>query len=162
MTSRNTGNFGVSVTASGGSNSYAAAGVSLFVVPSDPTRTLSIRPYFHYDYAWTCHSVGTPTSYSAGSVSAEISGHHASGSTNVPGRSKQLWVGGSNLWSDNHGSHGDVYRVEDCTLVVSGSEYYVLSYVCQASTNSGKNLFGWSAAYVRLHCRVPFIVVEQF
>jgi hypothetical protein len=162
MTSLNSGNFGVSVSAGSGSNSYAAAGVCLFVIPSDPTRTLSIRPCFQYDYSWSCKSVGTPSSYSAGSISAEISGHGPTGTWNYPGRSKQLWTGGSNLWSDNKGRQADIYRVEDCTLTVSGSEYYVLSYVCQGSTNSGKNLFGWSAAYVVLHCRVPFIVIEQF
>ena len=129
---------------------------------SDPARTLSIRPYYQYDYTWSCESHGPPTAHSYGQVNAEVSGHSGSSSHDFPGKSETLWSGSSDYWDDGSGAESDVFRIPDSELIVSGSEYYTVSYVCQASGDSNKNGFGWSASYIRLHCRVPFIVVEDF
>ena len=162
QTSVASGVFGVVATASSGRNTYGSAGLALFIVPSDPARTLSIRPYYQYDYTWSCESHGPPTAHSYGQVSADVSGHSGSSSHDFPGNSETLWSGSSDYWDDGSGAESDMFRIPDSELIVSGSEYYTVSYVCQASGDSNKNGFGWSVSYIRLHCRVPFIVVEEF
>jgi hypothetical protein len=159
----NSGSFGVVATAVAGKNTYGSAGVSLFIVPSDPNRALSIRPYFEWNYIYSCESHGPPTAHSYGTVSAEVTGHRGSGSTDFPGKSLMLWTTGSDIWDDTHGDDSDVFRNPDSELIVSGHDYYTVSYVCQTSADSGKASFGWySEAYVQFHCRVPFIVVQEF
>jgi hypothetical protein len=55
-----------------------------------------------------------------------------------------------------------LFRIPDSELVVSGNEWYTVSYVCQASADAHKSGFGYSVSYVQLHCRVPFLVVGEF
>ena len=152
------GSFGVSASASGGNNTWGAAGVALFVVPSDPARTLSIRPYFQWQYTYSCESHGPPTAHSVGDVSAEVSG----AAKDFPGKHMHLWSGSSDAWNDGSGDDGGVFGIPDSELVVSSQPYYVVSYVCQTSGDSNKNFLGWSASFMQLHCRVPFLVVEEF
>lgn len=161
--SSNDGTFGVVATALAGKNTFGSAGVGLFIVPSDPKRTLSIRPYFQWRYIYSCESHGPPTAHSYGLVSAEVSGHRGGQTTGFPGKSQSLWSTGSDVWDDTHGDDSDVFRNPESELIVSGQEFYTVSYVCQTAADSGKAGFGWySAAYVQLHCRVPFIVVEEY
>lgn len=158
-----TGRFGVVATAVAGKETFGSAGVVLFLVPSAPLRTLSIRPYFEWSYTYTCESFGPPTAHSYGVVAAEVTGHRSGGSTGYPGKRQHLWSAGSDLWDDAHGNESDVFRNPDCELVVSGHDYYTVSFVCQTGADSGKAGFGWySASYVQFHCRVPFLVVEEF
>ena len=158
-----TGRFGVVATAVAGKETFGSAGVVLFIVPSAPHRTLSIRPYFEWSYIFTCESFGPPTAHSYGLVAAEVTGHRSGGPTGYPGKRLDLWSTGSDLWDDTHGEDSNVFRNPDSELVVSGHDYYTVSFVCQTGADSGKASFGWySASYVQFHCRVPFLVVEEF
>jgi hypothetical protein len=158
MVDTSSGSFGVSASASSGDNTYGSAGVALFIVPSDPARTLSIRPYFQWEYTYSCESHGPPTAHAVGDVSAEVSG----AAKDFPGKHMHLWSGSSDAWNDGSGDDGGVFGIPDSELVVSGQTYYIVSYVCQTSGDSHKNVFGWSASFMQLHCRVPFLVVEEF
>jgi hypothetical protein len=61
------------------------------------------------------------------------------------------------------GADSDVFRNPDSELIVSGQEYYVVTYSCRAGADSAKVRIGWwSAAFVKLHCRVPFVVIREF
>ncbi len=161
--STSSGRFGVVATAIAGKETFGSAGVALFIVPSDPARTLSIRPYFEWRYIYSCDSYGPPTAHSYGIVNAEATGHRGDALTGFPGKSQSLWSTGSDAWHDTHGDDSDVFRNPDSELVVSGHDYYTVSYVCQTGADSGRTGFGsYSSAYVQFHCRVPFIFVEEF
>jgi hypothetical protein len=156
------GVFGVVGTANAGSNFSGVAGIALFVIPSAPAKALSIRPYFLYDYNFSCHSTGTPTAHSHGALGADVSGRIGTSAKPFPGKALHLWSGSSDAWRDETGNDADAFRNPFSELIVSGCDYYTLQYTCHADGDSGSGLFGYSIAYVRLHCRVPFIVVEEF
>lgn len=162
MASSASGRFSLVGTAGSGRSFHGSASVCLFIVPSHPSKTLSIRPYFEYQYSFSCESHGPPTAHSHGSISAEVSGHLAHVPKGFPGKAQWLWTGSSDAWDDQAGSDANTWRNPDCELRVSGFEYYTVNYSCQADGDSNKNLFGWSISYVTLNCRVPFIVIEEF
>ena len=115
------GSFSVVATALPGTNTFGAAGMGLFIVPSKPNKTLSIRPYFTWFYIYTCESHGPPTAHSSGVISASVSGRHNNGSsTGLPGKSAQLWSASSDLGNDAH----------------------TLSYACQASADASRTPSG--------------------
>lgn len=122
------------------------------------------RPYFLYDYSFSCESIGPPTAHTHGALGADVTGHVGTASKPFPGKSMHLWTGSSDAWRDESGADADAFRNPFCELVVSGSEYYTLQYTCHADGDSGSSFIGgwYSVAYVRLHCRVPFIVVEEW
>ena len=157
------GVFSVSATALPGGNTFGAAGVGLFIVPSKPSKTLSIRPYYTWYYKYTCESDGPPTAHSHGTISAAVSGRRNDGSSSgFPGKSKQLWSAGSDLWDDAHGEDTELFRLPESELVVSGFDFYTVSYSCQAGGDANESDLFSSVAYMQLGCRVPFIVVEEF
>ena len=108
QTSTADGTFGVVATAMAGPNSYStndtagAAGVGLVIVPSDPNRTLTIRPYFQWSYDYACESHGSPTAHCHGAVSAAITGHRGSERFEFPLKDRMLFAAGSDLWDDAH------------------------------------------------------------
>jgi len=164
-----TGEFGVVATAMAGPTSYSttdtfgAGGVALVIVPSDANRTLFIRPYFQWSYSFSCESHGSPTAHSHGAVSVAITGHRDGERAEFPDKDCMLWTAGSDLWDDASGADSDVFRNPDSELIVSGHEYYVVTYSCRAGADSAKVRIGWwSAAFVKLHCRVPFVVIREF
>jgi hypothetical protein len=74
-----------------------------------------------------------------------------------------LWNAGSDMWDDVSGGDSDVFRVSDSELFVSGFDFYTVVYSCRAGADSAKVRIGWwSAAFVKLHCRVPFVVIREF
>jgi hypothetical protein len=169
QTSTADGTFGVVATAMAGPNSYStndtagAAGVGLVIVPSDPNRTLTIRPYFQRSYDYACESHGSPTAHCHGAVSAAITGHRGSERFEFPLKDRMLFAAGSDLWDDAHGADSDVFRNPDAEHIVSGFNFYTLLYSCRVGGDSAKVRIGWwSAAFIRLHCRVPFIAVREF
>jgi hypothetical protein len=160
-----TGQFSVVATATAGQGTYGAAGVGLFIVPSQPSRTLAIRPYFEWQYIYSCESHGPPTAHSTGVVSANVSGRRPDGESKpFPGKGATLWTASSDAWDDDHGSDANVFLNPDSELIVSGFDFYTVSYACQANGNAANPTASgwWASAYVRLHCRVPFIFVEEF
>ncbi len=164
-----TGEFGVVATAMADPSSYStndtfgAGGVGLVLVPSDPSRTLDIRPYFQWSYSFSCESHGSPTAHSHGAVSVAISGHRDGERAEFPGRDMWLWNAGSDLWDDASGADSDVFRVSDSEVFVTGFDHYTLLYSCRAGGDSAKVRIGWwSAAFMHLHCRVPFIAIREF
>jgi hypothetical protein len=156
-----TGNFAVVASATAGSHSFGGAGVALFIVPSDPARVLAIRPYFEWKFAWDCESHGSPTAHSIGAISADVTGNTGGATKSFPGKSAELWRGSSDAWDDDSGNDSGTFLVPDSELIASGSAYYTVNFVCQAGADSHGNLFGWSAAFLQLHCRVPFIMIEE-
>jgi hypothetical protein len=157
-----TGRFTVNATAPADTNTFGSAGIGLFLVPSSPGRTLSIRPYFEYAYSYYCESHGSPTAHCFGVVSANVSGRRTDGSSlPLMSRNAQLWSAGSDAWDDAHGGDGGVWWPPDCTLTASGFDFYTLSYICQAGADSGSFAWWWSVAGVEFTCRVPFLVVEE-
>jgi hypothetical protein len=55
-----------------------------------------------------------------------------------------------------------VFRNPDAQHIVSGFEWYALLYACRVGGDSAKVRIGWwSAAFMRLHCHVPFIAVRE-
>lgn len=157
------GVFSISATALPGGNTFGAAGVGLFIVPSKPAKTLSIRPYYTWFYKYTCESDGPPTAHSTGVISASVSGRMKNGtSSGFPGKSKQLWSAGSDLWDDAHGEDTEVFRLPESELVVSGFDFYTVSYSCQVSADANESDLFSAVSYNQLGCRVPFIVVEEF
>jgi hypothetical protein len=157
-----TGRFGVVANCHGDANSFGTAGNAVFVVPSAPGRTLAIRPYFEWSYIFSCDSHGVPTAHAQGSITADLSGHTGSATRGFPGHKAQLFTGSSDAWHDDSGDDSGVMTGLDLQMIGSGSEFYLVSFSCQASVDSHENWFGWSAAQVQLHCRVPFFVIEEF
>lgn len=157
-----TGTFIVNGAASAGTGFSGAAGVFLFVVPSDPGRTLSIRPYFQYEYTWSCASHGAPTAHCHGSLFVDAAGITGGTPSAFPTKSVQLFSGSSDAWNDGSGDDGGTFRIPDSEQIVSGADYYTVEFSCGADGDSGSNIFGWSETYVTLDCRVPFLVVEEF
>jgi hypothetical protein len=85
------------------------------------------------------------------------------GTAYEPDKDCMLWTAGSDLWDDANGADSDVFRNPDSELIVSGHEYYVVTYSCRAGADSAKVRIGWwSAAFVKLHCGVPFVVLREF
>jgi hypothetical protein len=157
------GSFSVVATAPAGKNTFGSAGVALFIVPSNPGKTLSIRPYYTWFYIYTCESHGPPTAHSSGVISASVSGRKNDGSSmGLPGKSAQLWSAGSDIWDDAHGEDSNVFGIPEGELIVSGFDFYTVSYVCQVSADANKSSPWWAVSYAQLHCKVPFIVVEEF
>ena len=157
-----TGRFGVVVNCHGGTDSFGTAGNSVFVVPSDPGRTLVVRPYFEWNYIYSCDTHGVPTAHAQGSITADMSGHSGSATRSFPGHATQLFRGASDGWDDDSGDDSGTMTGLDFQMIGSNSEFYLLSFGCQASVDSHENWFGWSQAQVQLHCRVPFFVIEEF
>lgn len=164
-----TGRFSVSATAmaAGGAaygtrDTAGAAGVGLVIVPSDPSRTLAIRPYFRYGYDFACESHGSPTAHSSGFVSAAVTGHTGSTRFEFPLKDRQLWAAGSDIWDDAHGAGSDVFMNPDAEHIVSGHEYYTVLYSCRCGGDSAKVRIGWwSAAFMKVGCDVPFVAVRE-
>ena len=166
--SAETGKFGMVATAMAGPTSYSttdtfgSAGVGLVIVPSHPSVTLQIRPYFQWSYSFSCQSHGSPTAHSHGNVSVSITGHRGSKRTEFAPRDVELWNAGSDMWDDASGADSDVFRPAQSEVFVSDHAWYVLVYSCRAGADSAKVRIGWwSAAFVSLHCHVPFVVIRE-
>ena len=163
-----TGSFSISATAmaAGGAaygtrDTAGAAGIGLVLVPSDPSRTLAIRPYFKFSYDFACESHGSPTAHSSGFVSASCTGHTGGASVEFF-KDKQLWAAGSDLWDDAEGAGSDVFMNPDAEHIVSGSQFYTLLYSCRCGGDSAKVRIGWwSAAFMKVACQVPFVAVRE-
>ena len=163
MNDVSSGRFAVVGSAISGRGTFGSAGMSLFIVPSHPSRTLAIRPYFEWQYIYSCESDGPPTSHSHGVISASASGHRGSSTLPFPDRSQPLWSASSDAWDDDHGNDSGVFVGLDSQLLVSGADFYTVSFVCQAAADSADGNFGWfSQAFFQLHCRVPYLFVEEF
>jgi hypothetical protein len=156
------GRFGVVVNSHGNSDSFGTAGNSVFVVPSAPGRTLVVRPYFEWNYVFSCETHGPPTAHAQASITADMSGHSGSATRGFPGHATQLFRGSSDGWDDDSGNDSGIVTGLEFQMVGSNSEFYLLSFGCQASVDSHENIFGWSMAQVQLHCRVPFFFIEEF
>jgi hypothetical protein len=122
------GTFSVVASASSGTDTFGSAGIGLFIVPSAPARTLAIRPYFQYEYSYSCESHGPPTAHSIATLSANVSGRTPSGASRpFPSRDRHLWSASSDAWDDARGWGADVFAASDAELIVSGFDFYTLS-----------------------------------
>lgn len=164
-----TGGFWVSATSMSGPTAYStahtagAAGVGFVIVPTHPSRTVSIRPYFRYSYRYACESHGTPTAHSRGFVAAAVTGHRGGKRTEYPLKDVRLWSNGSDFWDDVEGEGEDLFRNPEAEHVVSGHDFYTVLYSCRCGGDSARTRIGfWSAAFMGLWCEVPFVAIREF